>query len=289
MRRSAILISITGISAIAVLGTACSSGTDGKAPAPGGQAQKTSSAQTPAPTPSADPAAAVRAAVDAAGNSTARIDEAIRLTGGGQDFTITVKGAFDMKADKGTLKASLAQTGGTAQKPVPLDEIFSDDTVYVRMPSERNGDTGWRAIQRDKTEVHYLLRAPANDPEHVLRQVSMAHDVTEVGQEKVNGTSAVHYRGKLDSKALLLRMAKDRRELMAGPLEAMGDSLPAFADVWLGKDGRIVRITLGCDLGQGKVTATMNLTGRGEPVTLPALPKNARTVPAASLGGPLGG
>ncbi|CAM5476592.1 hypothetical protein GCM10010329_30270 [Streptomyces spiroverticillatus] len=293
MRRSALLISISGISALAVLGTACSSGsgtgTDGKSPASGAQAQKTSPAQTPAPTPTtpADPAAAVRAAVDAAGKSSARIDESIQLAGGGQDFTITVKGAFDMKADKGTLTAALSQTGGTKQ--VPLDEIFCDGTVYARMPSEGKGDTAWRAVERDKAVAHYLLRAPLNDPEHVLRQVTMAHDVTEVGEEKVNGTATVHYRGKLDSQALMLRMAQDRRALMEGPLKQMGDALPAFADVWVDKDGRIVRIVLACDLGAGKATATMNLSDHGTSVPLPRLPKNARSVPATSLGGPLGG
>lgn len=274
MRRSAILISI---SAIAVFGSACSSRSDGKAAEGKGQVSST------------DPGSAVRAAVGAAEKSTARIDEEIRLTNEGKDFTIAVKGIFDMKADKGRLTASLGQTGGPAERAVPLDEVFSDGTIYFRMPGERNGDTGWRSTPRDKAEVHSLMRAPLNDPEHVLRQVAMAHDVTEVGQEKVNGTSAVHYRGKLDRKALLLRMAQDRRAKLETPLEQLGDRLPAFADVWVSKGGQIVRIRLGCHFGEVKFTATVNLTDHGKPVAAPVPPKDAQAVAADSVGGPLTG
>ncbi|MFF3460412.1 hypothetical protein ACFYXH_40255 [Streptomyces sp. NPDC002730] len=282
MRRSAILISI---SAIAVFGSACSSGSDGKAAEGKGQVSSTEWSASP----SADPGSAVRAAVGAAEKSTARIDEEIRLTNEGKDFTIAVKGIFDMKADKGRLTASLGQTGGPAERAVPLDEVFSDGTIYFRMPGERNGDTGWRSTPRDKAEVHSLMRAPLNDPEHVLRQVAMANDVTEVGQEKVNGTSAVHYRGKLDRKALLLRMAQDRRAKLETPLEQLGDRLPAFADVWVSKGGQIVRIRLGCDFGDVKVTATVNLTDHGKPVAAPVPPKDAQAVAADSVGGPLTG
>ncbi|GAA3491461.1 hypothetical protein [Streptomyces cremeus] len=289
MRRSARLISISGISALAVLGTACSAGTDSTAPASGGRAGQTSSAGTPSPAPTADPAAAVRAAVEAAGKTTARIDEAIRLVGSGQDFTITVKGAFDMKADKGTLKTALAQTGAQAGKAVPLDEIFNGDTVYVRMPNERTGDTAWRSTSRGEAEAHYLMRSPLNDPEHVLRRAAMAHHVTEVGPEKVNGVATTHYRGGLNADAVLLGMARERRALMEGPLKEAGDGLPAFADVWVTEDGRIARIGLSCDLGAAKVETTMNLTAHGRTVKLPPLPRRAQPAAPGSIGGPLGG
>ncbi len=289
MRRSARLIGISGISALAVFATACSSGTDGKALASGGRAGQASSAGTPSPPPTADPAAAVRAAVDAAGKTTARIDEAIRLTGSGQDFTITVKGAFDMKADRGTLKTALAQTGGQAGQAVPLDEIFHGDTVYLRMPAERSGDTAWRSTSRSEAEAHYLMRAPLNDPEHVLRRAAMAHQVTEVGPEEVNGAATTHYRGGLNADAVLLGMARERRAVVEGPLKEAGDRLPAFADVWVTEDGRIARIVLSCDLGAAKVETTMNLTGHGKTVKLPPLPRRAQPAPPGSIGGPLPG
>ncbi|MFE3329216.1 hypothetical protein [Streptomyces sp. NPDC059176] len=207
----------------------------------------------------------------------------------GQDFTTTVKGSFDMKADHGRLRVSLAQTGTSSDAAVPLDEIFHGSTVYFRMPEETNGDTGWRSTSRDKAEVHALLRAPLNDPEFVLRQVSMAHSLTVVGEQKVNGVAARHYTGKLNHKPLLLRMVKERREKVEEPMVKIGDRLPATADVWVTKDGLITRILLVCELGGMKVSSTMNLTDMGKPVTVASPPKGAQAVPAASVGGPLVG
>ncbi|MEU8893522.1 hypothetical protein [Streptomyces sp. NPDC048442] len=282
MRRSATLISI---SAIAVLASGCSSGSEGQAT--GGKEQATSAASSPAP--AADAGREVQAAVDTTKQSTARIDDRIRVTGMGQDFTTTVKGTFDMKADRGRLKVSLAQTGTSSDAAVPLDEIFHGNTVYFRMPEETNGDTGWRSTSRDKAEVHSVLRAPLNDPEFVLRQVSMAHSFTAAGEQKVNGVRARHYTGKLNHKPVLLRMVKERREKVEEPMVKIGDRLPATADVWVTKDGLVTRILLVCDLGSMKVSSTMNLTGLGKPVTVASPPKGAQAVPAASVGGPLVG
>lgn len=282
MRRSVTLISI---SAIAVLASGCSSGSEDRAVED--KEQATSAASSPAP--AVDAGREVQAAGDATKQSTARIDNRIRVTGMGQDFTTTVKGAFDMKADQGRLKVSLARTGTASEATVPLDEIFRGSTVYFRMPEETNGDTGWRSTSRDEAEVHAVLRAPLNDPEFVLRQVSMAHSFTAVGEEKVNGVPARHYTGKLNHEALLLRMVKERREKVEGPMTEMGDSLPATADVWVTKDGLITRLLLGCDFGSMRVSSTMDLTDLGKPVTVASPPRGAQAVPAASVGGPLVG
>ncbi|MCL3992132.1 hypothetical protein [Streptomyces lavenduligriseus] len=277
MRRSATLI---GISAIAVLASACSSGSDDQA---AGGKERTTSAMSSA-APAVDAGREVRAAVDSTKQSTARIDDRIRLNGMGQDYTITVKGAFDMKADRGSLKVSLTQTNGAV-----LHEVFHGNTVYFRMPEEMNGDTGWRSTSRDEAEVHALLRAPLNDPEFVLRQVSMAHGLTAAGEEKVNGVPARHYTGKLDHKPLLLRMVKERREKAEEAMAMIGDELPATADVWVTKDGLITRVLLVCDLAGMKVSSTMNLTDVGKPVTMASPPKSAQAMPAALVGGALPG
>ncbi|MFF4716723.1 hypothetical protein ACFY2V_35805 [Streptomyces eurythermus] len=280
MRRSATLISV---SAIAVLASGCSSGSEGQAA--GDKEQRTSTASSPAP--AVDAGREVQVAVDTTRQSTARIDDRIRLTGMGEDFTTTVKGAFDMKADRGSLEVSLAQTGTSSEAAVPLDEIFHGGTVYFRMPEEMNGDTGWRSTSRDKAEVHAVLRAPLNDPEFVLRQVSLAHGFTAAGEEKVNGVPARHYTGKLNHKPLLLRMAKERREKVEEPMVQIGDAFPATADVWVTEDGLITRIVEVCDLGSAKVSSTMNLTDLGKPVTVASPPKGAQAVPASSVGGAL--
>ncbi|GAA0420684.1 hypothetical protein [Streptomyces luteireticuli] len=233
----------------------------------------------------------VRAAVTASTKSTARITEQIEISGGDTPVALSIKGSFDMARDKGRLAVSLGSSSPSPadRPPVPLDEIFTNGTVYVRMPEERSGDSSCRSIRRDRAEAHYLLHAPVNDPEHVLRQVARMHSVSKVGQETVNGTSAVHYRGKLDQETLMLRMAGDRRAKMATLREKMGREIPASADVWINRDGRIVRTRLDCPLGPAGVTVTMNLQDIGKPVSPPTAPKAAEAMPTSAMSGILTG
>ncbi|MBP2406288.1 hypothetical protein [Streptomyces syringium] len=229
----------------------------------------------------------VRAAAATTAKSSARIDQKIEIRGGGMNMAVAVKGSIDMPGGKGRLTVALSSQGD--EKTVFLDEVFTGGTVYFRMPEEKNGDTSWRSLPRDKAESHYLLRSPVNDPEHVLRQVGRMHSVSKVGEENVNGAPTVHYRGKLDHKTLTLRMAEDRRAEFTEVREKVGSDLPAVADVWIGRDGRVVRTRLDCPMGTVGVTATRNLTDLGKPVETPAVPEDAAAVPPNTVGGPLTG
>ncbi|MEU2872818.1 hypothetical protein ABZ769_27020 [Streptomyces olivoreticuli] len=230
----------------------------------------------------------MRAAAAATAKSSARIDEKIDIRGGATTAgTLAVKGSFDMPGGKGRLTVNLSAPDSA--KTVPLDEVFTGGTVYFRMPTEKNGDTSWRSLPRDKAETHYLLRSPMNDPEHVLRQVERMHDVTKAGEENVNGAPTVRYRGMLNHETLTLRMAADRSAKLTEVRERMGSDLPAFGDVWVGRDGRIVRTRLDCPMGGYGVTATMDLTDLGKPVETPAVPESAEAVPPSTVGGALTG
>ncbi|MEV6776379.1 hypothetical protein [Streptomyces syringium] len=229
----------------------------------------------------------VRAAAAATAKSSARIDQKIEIRADGTNMALAVKGSIDMPGGKGRLTVNLSSQG--SGKTVSLDEVFTGGTVYFRMPEEKNGDTSWRSLPRDKAESHYLLRSPVNDPEHVLRQVERMRGVSKVGEESVNGASTVHYRGKLDHETLTLRMAADRRAKFTEVRDKVGSDLPAVADVWIGRDGRIVRTRLDCAMGVAGITATMNLTDLGKPVETPTVPEDAAAVPPNAVGGPLTG
>ncbi|MEU4213214.1 hypothetical protein AB0F13_25035 [Streptomyces sp. NPDC026206] len=223
----------------------------------------------------------------ATAKSSARIDEQIEIRGDGTNFTLAVKGSFDKPGGKGRLTVNLSSQGNA--KTVPLDEVFTESTVYFRMPNEASGDTSWRSIPRDKAESHYLLRSPVNDPAHVLRQVERMRDVSKAGEENVNGAPTVHYRGKLNHEMLTLRMAEDRRAKFTEVRDKIGSDLPSFADVWVDRHGRIVRTRLDCSMGVAGGTATMNLTDLGKPVQTQAVPEGAEAVPPNTVGGPLTG
>ncbi|MFJ7197632.1 MULTISPECIES: hypothetical protein [unclassified Streptomyces] len=200
-----------------------------------------------------DHGAAVRAAVAATKKSSARIDERIEIGDGTTDYVISIKG--------------------------------DGDTVYMGGFAEMEGS--WGSIRRDGAEAHYVLRAPMNDPEHVLRQVAQMRRISKVGEETVNGASTVHYRGVLPDETVTLRMAKDMRAKIDSAREQVG-GLTVYADAWIDRNGRIARTRLDWPMGTAGARATMNLADHGKPVRAKA-PERGKVVPMPELGGPLPG
>lgn len=230
---------------------------------------------------SADHGATVRAAVEATSRSTARIDEEIEVNGGpAQKYTFTIKGDFDMAADKGSLKVDL-------QGKQHLDEVFAGGKVYLKGVVPESPEL-WGSIPRDESQSHYILRAPVNDPEHVLRQVAAMRDAKKDGEEKVNGAPTTHYRGTLDFDTLTLRMTSEARAKAAELRDMMGGKLPVQAEAWVDAQGRVARTRLSYVLGTVGSTATMTLSDPGKPVNA-APPADKDAVPAASVSGVLPG
>lgn len=221
--------------------------------------------------PAPDPGSLVRKAVGKAREGTARIDETIELAAGGNEYRIGIAGGFDFGADRGHL--TVDPPWGTAR----TDEVFADGKVYAT-GSEGIAASTWASVSREDAEVHYLLRAPLNDPEHVLRQVSAMRQVSAEGRETVHGVRATHYRGTVDHRTLTLRMAADVRKQMDGARHRLGADLPVFADAWVDGRGRLVRTRLAINLAGTEATATMNLTDLGRPVRV-TVPDAADTVP----------
>jgi len=49
-------------------------------------------------------------------------------------------------------------------------------------------------MPRTKAESHYALRAPVNDPEYLLQQISRVHNASDVGTKTVGGVRMTLYR-----------------------------------------------------------------------------------------------
>ncbi|MFI6860776.1 hypothetical protein ACIBKZ_12845 [Streptomyces sp. NPDC050421] len=265
----------------------CAGCSDGSGPA---EAEAEASAEPAAvAAPEVDYGAAVRTAVAAMQKSSARIDEEI-LVGGGTDggtdtFVVSIDGDFDWAGNRGRLGVGLSSPDSPGKKSPRVDEIFHDGTVYVGGFSESEGR--WGSIRQDRAEAHYLLRAPVNDPRHVLEQVAQMREVKYLGEDQVDGMGADHYRGELGWETVTLRMAKDVRA-QADVLQEMLGSIPVHAEVWVDGSGRLVRTRLDWITGEvGSTVATMNLTDHGKTVRT-AVPAGG-VVPVPTLSGPLAG
>ncbi|MET7595710.1 MULTISPECIES: hypothetical protein [unclassified Streptomyces] len=224
---------------------------------------------------------AVRSAVTAVGTGTARIDEEIKISDGKTEYVLTVGGGFDLANDRGKLAVDFP--GGAISHS---DEVFADGRIYVSQSATEEGT--WGVMPRGQAEAHYLLRAPLNDPEHFLGQISAMRKVSKEGTESVQGERATHYRGILDHDALTKRMAEDVRKKTDQARDMLGSDLPAFADAWVDGGGRLVQARTTVHMSGADVSVTMRLSGFGEPVRV-KVPKAGDTFPMRSATGVLNG
>lgn len=281
MRRSRAFLAPVGFCAAALLAaTGCSGEADDVSGGGGAKARPAAGDSTDAAA-SADPGKALRDAVAATRGTSVRLDQEIELGDGTETYVMSITGDFDMAGDRGRIAVELPGSAGGSDKR--MDEIFVGDTVYLRGVI-RGAEDSWGSFARDKGEAHAVLRAPLNDPEHVLIQVAAAKKLSDEGREKVNGASTTHYRGMLDHATATLRIAKSMREKADEARELLGDDMPVFADAWIDDSGRVVRTRLTFDMGGAGVTTTTTYSDFGKPVKATA-PPAADTVPLTSVSG----
>lgn len=224
---------------------------------------------------------AVRAAVAKVRGTSAGIHETVAIAKGEEVYTISAKGPFDLAKDKGKLSVDFPQ--GAIDN---VDEIFDGDTVYVT-PVQGTDDGTWGSVARDKVEAHALLRAPLNDPEHYLRQISAMRKVERFSSnETVGGALTTRYRGSIDHATLTLRLADKPRKDAEKIRDVQGTDLPVFADAWVDRQGRLVRLKMTYRMATVSVMTTVTLSAFGKPVKVTA-PDTSRTVPATTKGGVL--
>ncbi|OXS35670.1 LppX_LprAFG lipoprotein [Streptomyces sp. XY006] len=241
-----------------------------------------SAAASPSAEASSGPRSTVRAAVAALRESRAAFRQEIELEGERKVYGLTVTGDFDFAADRGHLALDLP--GGAIDHS---DQVFADGRIYLSGVQGIGEDT-WGVMDRDRAEAHYLLRAPLNDPEHLLQQIAAMREVSREGEENVQGVRTVRYRGILDHRTLTWRMAPDTRTTMQQARDALGGDLPVFADAWIDSRGRLVQTRTQVNMSRTRSTLTMSLSDIGEPVRV-TVPRAADTVPVSEVGGILNG
>ncbi|MCG8968857.1 MULTISPECIES: LppX_LprAFG lipoprotein [Streptomyces] len=230
--------------------------------------------------PSSD--SVVRAAVAALRANRAEFRQKYELESEGQEYGLTITGGFDFAADKGHLAVDLP--GGAIDHS---QQVFADGKIYIS-GVQGIGEGSWGVMPRDKAEAHYLLRAPLNDPEHVLEQIAAMHNVSREGEENVQGVHAVRYGGVLDHRTVTLRMATDVRTRMDQVRDTLGSDVPVFADVWIDDRGRLVQIRMSVNMSGTGMTLTMALSNLGQPFGV-TVPRASDTVPVTEVGGILNG
>jgi hypothetical protein len=206
---------------------------------------------------------------------------------GGQLVTITGEGDFDNTNRLGSLHLTF-NAGGLSGD---IDEVISGTLIYMRSPlfadALPKGKT-WISIDLEKAAARKgidLSSLGAQDPTQTFAQLRALGNVTEVGEETVDGADTTHYRGHIDP-AKLPQGAK---------VKALTNATYGPYDVWVGKDdGYVRRVKLSFVIGAAaagrqRIATTVDFSNFNEAVNVTA-PSDAETLDATTLSIPgLGG
>ncbi|MFF2437113.1 hypothetical protein ACFVU4_23525 [Streptomyces sp. NPDC058107] len=206
--------------------------------------------------PAADSAAAkeFRAVVEAARSTSVTISESLVLQDDGKRTALVIDGPFDLAHGRGKL---LVHAGGPIEQ---LDQIFIGDKAYLSTRKDQ-----WLVTDRSKAESHHLLRAPLNDPQHLLAQIAATTEVTKSSKDPVFGGTATRYRGTLAYHALTSRTAEKTRGEIDGYV----------------KQGRLALVRLDFKMDDDFAHISLQLSDFGEPVEVTAPPSATPIAPPA--------
>jgi hypothetical protein len=175
---------------------------------------------------------------DNALKSSARVNMTSDLTSKGQTFTLTMVGAYDFGRQSGRLDVTLP--GGAISH---VSEIFTEDTIYAKLPPSEGSPGGWGSLARSRATAHYVLRSPGNDPGDVLRQARRVHWDGSGVADDLGGRQATKYVGAMDDETAVLYLsdeAKAKAQQMFQASESVSDGV--LASAWVDDAGALVRL-----------------------------------------------
>lgn len=202
------------------------------------------------------------------------------LHGDGQPAKVVVVGDNDLGQHSGTQAVTLS--GGPTRT---LHEVLAPQQVYFTTGDAARGP--WKNVHRGDVLLQHLLRPPANDPKYPLVQAKQIIKVKKEGTVSLDDLSGVtHYSGMLSASTMLQDATPARRDHLAGILAAMPKSQTPV-DVWVDKDGRVVRVTekisaaskgfsgtLQIDVSSYGIAVNQATPGHSSPIPVTRLPAN---------------
>ena len=219
----------------------------------------------PRPLPPIDPAQfsaaadAIHEATRRTLGSSAKVLTTVTLTNATKTYTITIRGAYDMRSERGRLTV-LFPGGGIDRVNVVLtrNKVYVDRAANLPLGS-------WAVSPRDQVKAHYLLRTPANDPGAVVKQVAEIQRPLLIRGETLRAVATKHYAGWLGKKTVTKYLAADKLDAANRLFDALGtDGVPAH--VWIDDQGQIVRIVLAYTAGGVTSKLQLDLSDHGSPV-----------------------
>lgn len=223
-----------------------------------------------------DPAERVAAARQAtldAGSAEFSLDQ--QITGGpGGEQTVTSTGVLAFTEQRGRVVTDVPDGGAG---PQTFETIFTDGTVFVRLPDDL-APTPWIRIDLDDAEglpgLEQLSQYSSDPSQNLWLLEGVTGDIERVGEEEVRGAQATHYRLTVDLERAVAEAPEQDRGALRQQADLLGvTELPL--DLWLDGDDRVVRQAFVVDLAnvdagtgpiEGQAATTIEFFGFGAEV-----------------------
>jgi hypothetical protein len=220
------------------------------------------------------------------------IQAALTAATTGDDSTFTVNGTFTSPSGSGTLSGqeefspsfglSMTETFDGAS----ISEVWIGNTVYLKVPEFADllsHDRSWFAVDLSDTGPYGTLFASqisalkGMNPAQLLESLLASGDITDVGQQTINGVPTTHYTGTIDP-ATVYQGATAKQYLTPAQIQQLeeladiGGSSHEKIDAWIASNGLPVQVAITDTDSSGTSGTQDEFTKWGQPVDITAPP-----------------
>ena len=177
--------------------------------------------------------------------------------------------------------------------PGGMEEIVTTKTLYLKMASlQQSLGKPWAALPlsalsgRAGVNLSQLTQqAQQNNPMTDVQMLSSAKNLRALGTQTIAGTQTTHYSGSFSASAGLAKLPSGLRSTEQKALQTLGITTFDF-NAWIDGQHQIRKIAVTEHGGSEQITATMQVTGYNQPLTVSLPPSSqVKKIPASTLGG----
>jgi hypothetical protein len=218
----------------------------------------------------ADPVASAATKSEAAGGAKVALTVGVDSPDGNVSVSadgVVDKGQADIRTDLSQLLAKGGLPAASGSVELRYLQESGDPVVYVNAPALASmipGGKSWvrldleQAAKSAGVDLNQMLAQAAQNPADVLDMLRAAGTVQTVGTETIDGVQTTHYQATIDLAKAAGMVGSPAQQAVQHLIDQGGPStIPA--DVWIGSDGLVRKLTVDETVGTGSDTATVHL------------------------------
>ncbi|WP_406504877.1 hypothetical protein [Streptomyces sp. NBC_01602] len=204
----------------------------------------------------------------------AEVRTSMETAAGGTRVTITGRGTYDFRKQRGRLTLVLPKDAAGEEEHRPITELFTPGALYMKNRGAGVPDSKWVRVDTTALEDGNLVTGGATDPMAAAELLRGAREVTYVGRIELAGVPVRHYRGTADIGRAARTASPGSRDALTAAARGFRTNAVPF-DVYLDEAGRLRKVRHRFSFANGgdggptvQVVSTTLLSGFGAPVTV---------------------